>query len=729
MEIKSFLNLNLDYTYNTEDNDLLNEFYIPVIAVSKRYDRAVGYFSAGILKKIAVGLISFIESNGKMRLIIGEPLDKLEYDAINIEGNEKLEQLEGNLIKLFESSDDKGILILKYLVVNKQLEIKFALRRRGMFHQKIGALYDESNNVIVFQGSANETPSAYLDCINSEQISVYPSWTPAYETHGVMFVNQFENIWNNKTKNTNVIALNSEAYQKISDNVDIDSLRSLIFPKEVSSAIGDLKDSDILFSYDFEEGVHEPPAEYLSSSLEEFTYPKIPEFIGNNAFQLFRHQKIAIDNWFKGGCVGLFKLATGSGKTFTSICSIVQLFNQRLSVSKPTFVIISVPYIELANQWVKELSIFNIRALRCYESAQNWSDDLYRKISLFTLNELMFSCVVVVNATLRSNIFQKRITMIPKDSLFFIGDECHHLGGQSLSEKLPEAKFRLGLSATPFKHEKEEIESPFLDSAKENLLKYFREVTAEYSLQDAISDDVLSPYTYNIVPVYLTFEEQETYDELSESILKLMLKSRRKALDSDEKQILTSICGKRSRLLATCDNKIPALSAFIKQSINIEMLKHALFYVGEGHALDDDVKFLNKVAICLLSMGVKVSKFTSAESSKQRKKIMDDFVSQHIDGLVAMKVLDEGIDVPVCETAFILASTRNPRQYVQRRGRVLRKAKGKTTARIIDFVVLPNQGRVSKFSANLKKSELERVEDFMNTSSNITEVKSLIEGL
>jgi len=723
MSTDSFPNLKLEYTYNTEDNDLLNEFYIPVIGASIKYDRAVGYFSAGILKHISAGLKEFMKSNGKMRLIIGEPLENDEYEAIISGEDEKIRQLKNNVVDLFNSSDDKGLLILKYLIINKQLEIKFALRRRGMFHQKIGITYDVNGNIIVFQGSANETPSAYIDSINSEQISVYTSWTSVYHTHGVMFVNQFENIWKNQTKNTNVIEITSDIYKKIANKVDLKELRKQIFLKNAP------KPTDILFSYDFEEGVHEPIPEYLHTAKKDYLYPKLPEFIGERAFELFPHQIESIDNWFKAGGIGLFKLATGAGKTFTSICALVRLFNQRLASGKATFVIISVPYVELANQWVKELRTFNIYALRCYESVQKWNDDLYRKISLFTLNKLIFSCVVVVNATLRGNTFQKLISSIPSNDMLFIGDECHHLGGQGLYEKLPQAQYRIGLSATPFKHENEEIESPFLDVAKENLVAYFREIIAEYSLKNAISDGILSPYTYDVVPVYLTCDEQQTYDELSESILKIVLKSRSCLLEADEKQILTSLCGKRSRLLATCEHKVGALVDYIKKNIDVNELKHTLFYVGEGCALDEDVKFLDRIAMCLFSLGIRVSKFTANESPAQRKLIMDDFIHTSIDGLVAMKVLDEGIDVPVCETAFILASTRNPRQYVQRRGRVLRKAKGKSSAKIIDFVVLPSKEVYSNFGANLKKAELERVEDFKNTSSNIADVERIIEGL
>ena len=108
---------------------------------------------------------------------------------------------------------------------------------------------------------------------------------------------------------------------------------------------------------------------------------------------------------------------------------------------------------------------------------------------------------------------------------------------------------------------------------------------------------------------------------------------------------------------------------------------------------------------------------------------MNNFIEEHIDALVSIRVLDEGVDVPVCDKAFILASTKNPRQYVQRRGRVLRKADGKEKASIYDFVVLPSPDAQGSASRQLKDSELERVDDFCLLAINRLEVEESINRL
>nr|WP_236690258.1 helicase-related protein [Photobacterium angustum] len=257
-----------------------------------------------------------------------------------------------------------------------------------------------------------------------------------------------------------------------------------------------------------------------------------------------------------------------------------------------------------------------------------------------------------------------------------------------------------------------------------NLLSYFKGVVSEYSLSDAIKDGILAPYRYELVPVYLNDDEQERYEDYSTKIQKLILKAQSSGLNTEEKQSLTKWCGFRSRLLATCEGKLPALINYLKDNPQLT-LTHSLIYVGEGKAIDEEQAYISKVTNSLHEFGCKVAKFTSQETSHERKKIMESFKDETIESLVAMKVLDEGIDVPVCKSAFILASTRNPRQYVQRRGRVLRKSKGKSEALIVDFIVLPMAGSRSNFSQNLRKAELERINDFKLTALNSKEVEEI----
>ncbi|WED22807.1 DEAD/DEAH box helicase family protein [Vibrio sp. JC009] len=725
-----FSDLVLKAKYDSDEDDILHSFHVPLLSYAKQYDRAVGYFSSEVLASAAAGLEKFVQSKGKIRLIIGDPLTDDEYEAVLNGTKNKEAECSKKLTDLLLETHDKNLKILTYLIANKQLEIKFAFTHRGMFHKKIGIFYGDAQTV-VFSGSANET-LAGLSKYNSEEISAFFSWKSSFDEYGQSEIDYFNSLWLNTKKRTKVVSLSSRTYQKIQTSVDKeklyrDILGESIYPSPNKNDSYELAESnsaqssDIFFKYSFAKADHK-----VIHFEPENKVPSKPLVIKNKPFKLFPHQKSAIQSWINADYKGLFKLATGAGKTFTSISAMVDLYESRARLDKQTFVVVTVPYIELANQWLQELEPFNIVAVPCYESSDKWIKTLDKKILRFKSGGLDFVCVVVVNRTLVSENFQNRISKIPLDKMLLIGDECHHLGGQNLFENIPKCKYRIGLSATPFRMEDDEIEgNPFPDTAKENLIAYFGGIISEYTLSDAINDEVLSPYTYDLVPVYLTEEEQNIYEEYSERIQRMILKSRSSQLSSEERQNLTNICGLRSRLLATCQGKLPALIAYLSNHKNLQ-LTHSLIYVGEGKALDEEKKYVFNVTNRLHEYGIRVAKFTSDESNSERKRIMADFKDENIDALVAMKVLDEGIDVPVCKSAFILASTRNPRQYVQRRGRVLRKAIGKESALIVDFVVLPQKGVVNRFSQNLKNAELQRIEDFKFTASNTNAVEKRI---
>jgi len=709
-----FSDLELKAKYDSDEESILECVHIPLLARADRYDRAVGYFSSDVLVSAAQGLDKFIHSEGKMRLIIGDPLSDDEFEAVMEGVSNPVRALSLQLADLLLESTERNLKLLTYLVAKGLLEIKFAFTHQGMFHKKIGIFYQQ-NETVVFSGSANET-IAGLSKYNSEEISLFFSWRESFADYGQVEVDNFNALWNNNKKRVKVVEIDSDAYQKIRAGVDLDVLSKELFPASPHP-----KKTKPFFSYSF------PKSEQELTKLNiELKIPRKPLIVKDRAFELFPHQVEAIESWRKADYNGLFKLATGSGKTFTSISAMVELYEERHKNGNGTFVIISVPYIELANQWVKELAPFNVIPIQCYDSSNNWAAALDKKILRFRSGTLDFICIIAVNKTLSSELFQSKIAKIPFEDMLLIGDECHHLGSQGYFDALPPARYRIGLSATPFRTDDDEVEgAPFPDKIRQNLLSYFKGIISEYSLSDAIKDGILSPYRYDLVPVYLDMQEQETYEDYSAKIQKLILRAQSTKLSTDEQSMLTNLCGARSRLLATSSGKLPALLYYLKDHPTLS-LTHSLIYVGEGFAPGESIPYITKVTNCLHEYGCKVSKFTSQETSSERRMIMESFKEQRIDSLVAMKVLDEGIDVPVCRSAFILASTRNPRQYIQRRGRVLRKSLDKNEALIVDFVVLPLPGVVNNISQNLRRAELKRIDDFKLTAINPKEIDKKI---
>lgn len=710
--------LELKPVYNTENDNLYTDFYRPVLERAICYDRAVGYFSSEILKINLKGLSRLLHNKGKLRLIIGDPLSAEEYQAIKQENTEQhAERVDFYLDKLLRMIDEDEnatrLEILALLVASNSLEIKFAIRRKGMFHSKIGIVYDDNQNCVVFQGSANETVHALFEDLNSEVISVYKSWEyQIFARYGQYYIDNFERLWRGESKDTLVLNVESTQYAKISEYIT----------KKTKSKIENKID---LFQMLTEE---DDDLEYNLEHIIQKT-PTIPQFIGNSQFEIRQHQREALRHWKANAYQGILKHATGSGKTITSIYALTKIFEAKHNKNQPLVAIISVPYIELAKQWVKELNQFNISPIECFESKAKWYASLSRNLNLFLNQKLDFLCLLVVNKTLVSDDFQYLINQIPKESLMLIGDECHRHAAENTHASLPDAYFRLGLSATPFSDDDDEIETEelFPNVSKDRLLSYYQAIVHEYSLSDAIHDGVLTPYDYHIVPIYLTQDEQVCYDELSEKIEKIIVNSGGK-LSSDEQQRLMIHSSERSRLLGRAENKLVELNK-ITQNVAVKQKPYTLFYVGEGKSTDENTKVIDQVAKILSNNEWRASQFIGAMSAKDRKETLETFKLSKIDALVAMKVLDEGIDVPACRTAYILASSKNPRQYVQRRGRVLRRFDGKDKAIIYDFVVLPNPEINSVYGEKLKKSELVRIRDFSQLANNKIEIETIINTL
>lgn len=702
METSSLKELDLKRVYRTDNDDLYRDFYTKCLSVSVRYDRAVGFFSSKLISKSVAGIANLVRSGGNMRLVIGHPLSDEEFIAVR-HGNkiqELLSDYEDRLLKIIsaDSADANRLKILSWLVASNRLEIKFALRRSGMYHEKIGVFSDSEGDKVIFQGSANETLNGFESSLNAEAISVYPSWDEqAFQNYGREYLDGFERLWNNETDNTITVSINSSTYERIA-----------------------AKAKDILANPD------SSVFEFFDESTEDQynlvnSGPRIPKALGNAPFKLHPHQTDALNSWKAAEYKGLMKLATGSGKTITSIYGAVKIYDAVKVRNGSLFLLVAVPYKELANQWVDNLRLFGITPVKCFESKATWHQRLTNEIAGVLTGATSFAAAVVVNKTLASPSFQEVINKLKKYHLMFIGDECHNHGSKAINQALPEAAFKIGLSATPFRSDDDEIDSPFPNDAKQRIINYYGDIVSEYTLKDAINDNVLTPYDYHVIPVYLTTEEQDEYDSLSEQIVNILQHS---PLSKEDKDRATQIFGKRSRLLGAARNKIIEAKRLVNSIPNSER-SHTLIYAGEGKQFNSessDTRVIDELTTVLNENRWRVAKFTGDVGNNERKRLMEAFKDKTLDALVAMKVLDEGIDVPVCSRAIITASTRNPRQYVQRRGRILRKSPGKYLAVIYDFVILPiNDSSASK---SLRTAELERIKDFTELALNKTEVEN-----
>jgi superfamily II DNA or RNA helicase len=697
---------NIRGNYSTDKHNVLGEFYLPTLKYATSYDRAVGYFSSKALLHIIQGLDGLINNGGKMRLVVGSPLKDDEYDSIKNNTSNSIDIQE----KIFNEFNDKWkelihsdlselnkyrLEIFSWLAKTNKLEIQFALRKKGLFHKKIGVIKSDDFTV-VFNGSLNETESAFEN--NSENFDVYRSWRKeAFEDHGEAHLQEFEDVWEGKENDTITFGIPSKCYEDIKNYWSLDRAPRSDLEKKAAEKRAEM------FRKKEKKEKEEPNFEY------DFIKPRLPKELGGSPYQIKNHQLSALEKWKAADYTGIMALATGAGKTITSIHGAVEL-----SQNKKIVLVIAVPYRVLAEQWVEVLRLFNINPIKCW-SPHNWNRELTSEINNFNMNFNDFLGIVVVNASLKNDNFQEKLKQVPSSQLFFIGDECHHHGEKGLADKLPNADYKLGLSATPWS--KSELE------LKNSLESYYGGIVAEYTLQRAMDEKILTQYKYNIYPVYLNEEEAEAYEEISKAIAKMQAIKLGGGQINDA--ILQNLNFKRARLLDSLENKFKVLDELIK---NKSPSPFTLFYSGSGSVdADDDpdeenqtIRSISVITQILDKYNWNSSQFTANETDKERTRILESFKSKTIEAIAAIKVLDEGFDVPMCREAYITASSRNERQFIQRRGRILRKAEGKTEAIIHDFVIL-HQDNNSVYKT-LAENELIRVKEFYSSASNKDEL-------
>lgn len=709
MELDSLQSL-----YFPKECNIDMSLFYPIASKAYEMDCMVGYFTSGTFSELARSISAFLKSDteSKLRIIASPQISEEDRAAMKLAVNQDKSLIEFLFPDFLINEDclrSNTVKALSYLIAAQKVEIKIALQYEGMFHIKTW-LFNTAKGPVAIHGSSNSTANGLSR--NTEQLRLERSWRSEDSMESCELLRRkFEKLWSGGGDGVACIDINNETLSDLKvindKNKDVDP-QNWMYPDKIQqlleSSLNDLENTN------FEED------------------PKVPEKISNNIFKIYDHQKKSLERWAASNYLGIFKLATGSGKTITSIYGAVKIFEARKKKKAPLFLIIAVPYLELADQWIGNLNLFNIYPIECYGSESSWRERLHNELSVFRAGKKTFSCLVVVNKTLQtSSLFMSYISRLDKRDVMFIGDECHRHSSININNSLPDAEYRMGLSATPFNDDADEIDSPFQDGGKERLINYYGDVVSEYGLDEAINDGILTQYNYHIVPVYLTSDEQDEYNILSEGIRNLFIKKSRSKKD---KNLLTILCGRRSRLLGSATNKLKELKRVTKD-ISEEDRSLSLFYTGEGAPFEvdddaEDLKVIDQVCEVLHYNGWSNAKFTGSTNKAMRKSIMKSFKESEVDALVAMKVLDEGIDVPACDTAYILSSTRNPRQYVQRRGRILRKFEGKKEANIYDFVILPLED--GSYSSSLKYAELKRINDFMRMAKNKQQIeRQLIE--
>ncbi|MEG4089159.1 DNA phosphorothioation system restriction enzyme [Microcoleus sp. B9-D4] len=430
------------------------------------------------------------------------------------------------------------------------------------------------------------------------------------------------------------------------------------------------------------------------------------------SLQLRQYQRVAVANWFANQGRGTLKMATGSGKTITALAIATELYNK---INLQVLLVIC-PYCHLVNQWARESEKFGLKPILAFDSARSWQNKLAAGLYEVRSGERAFLTIITTNATLMGDSLRSQLRYFPEKTLI-IGDEVHNLGAPRLGESLPRnIGLRLALSATPERH--------FDEQGTEAILDYFGPVLQpELTLADAIRQKALVHYLYYPILVELTEAETRKYSRLTQKI--------GWALWGDEKveenDALTTLLMQRARLIGAAANKLVALRELMIHRLDTA---HTLFYCGdgaiEGGARRNNNRQLTETAKLLGSeLGYRVNTYTAATPLAERERLRQQFESGELQGLVAIRCLDEGVDIPAIRNAVILASSSNPRQFIQRRGRILRPHPGKERATLFDMIVLPpDLGRETlEVERNLLRKELKRFLEFADLADNAGEAR------
>ncbi len=723
-------------------------FFSDCLCNATRFDLMLGFFSSSAISILANGFATFLYNGGKMRLIINDILTENDKNAIAKGINSEmslpyfdLSDIE-NIYETLSERDTHFFDCISWLIRNNRIEIKIISPQEGLgiSHTKSGVFYD-GINVVGFDGSCNFSRTALID--NIESLTVSCDWDGSIEIAKINAIQKeieqiiqekdttvsYVSVENIKTQLTN-IAENKSLTDLLESEYNILQKHSQhITSVSIHKALEKAKDR-------LEAIIEKVKNTNKCESTFTISTPCFPYPSGPREYQI-----AAFENWKSNTQKGLFAMATGTGKTITSLNCLLEIYKKTGCYKA----LILVPTITLVEQWEKECAKFNFgNVIKVCSKYSGWQTSL-SNIRMLELsnpdNKQSYIIISTYASFIRSDNFIE-LNQLPKKKLLLIADEAHNMGSGRIVKRLNDIKYlrRIGLSATP--------ERQFDEEGNIRLMDFFgcdSSYTFEYSMEEAIQKGALCKYYYYPHLVKLTDDEMAEYVELSHRIAKIINRE-----DEDSKEILKRLLLKRKQIIHKARNKKDVFRNILKEHLDkTGTLKYTLVYVPEGNKPDDytadifdsydtikddedTVHLINEYTSIVrdLNPHIVVRQFTS--ESSDRDAMLKDFANGSIDVLTSMKCLDEGVDVPRSELAIFCASTGNPRQFIQRRGRVLRTHKEKRFAVIHDLVVIPDNNfdpSCQEIEKNLVSNEIRRVRDFAILSENCNDTLNVLDNI
>ncbi|MBT6045222.1 MAG: DEAD/DEAH box helicase family protein [Candidatus Scalindua sp.] len=702
-----------NFGYSSDSPSIPLEFYLNVLPQSRVVYLKLGYFSSKAIQVLSYSFAQFIYNGGVIKIVTNHFLYNDDSDLLDI--NESAVSKNKALLKdlewihsSLESYNQHFIDCLKYLVVNNRLEIvPVIMRPNKMLHYKEGVFVDDECNEIYMHGSCNFTAGGLVE--NAESISVCRSWGSDYEI--AKLKNKVEDIQG---------IINKESSQYV--YLDRSSITDMVIEKGEDKDIeellreesGLLKDDFLVKKISILLDKHQ---EILKNEIQKLHNK--PRFPFNSEPR--EYQKEAYTAWVEADKQGLFAMATGTGKTITSLNCLLNEYNE----TKKYQAIILVPSKALLNQWIEEVRLFNFRNVIPASSEYNWRPQLRALEASLLFDDNVDFVVITTYITFASKNFQKISKKLSSD-VTLIADEAHNIGAAGIRKMLDNIKYekRIGLSATPKRIFDEEG-----NAAIEEFFNSHEPYTYSFSMERAIEEGHLCKYEYYPHIIRLTEDEMTVYAEITARLVRYFNN------DSLEKSAAVEmLLLERKRIIHKAENKLSAFKAILNEHQNkVGNLKYTFVYVPEGDD-KDGVNIIHNYMDVFEDKFPSLRAYPYTHKFEQKELVLKNFEEGTTDVLFAMKCLDEGVDIPRAELAIFCSSTGNPRQFIQRRGRVLRKHPDKDIAVIHDLVVVPDvaiatDSTTMAMEKTMIKNEFARVINFASLANNYYEAMEVCQSV
>lgn len=719
----NFTEINIKQEYRSPQDNIIKDFYIPVLENAVSYRRSVGFFSSSALIEISKGICELAKKGGKIELVASPYLSAEDEIAIRKGYENRAKIIENALLRGLKTESEnffekERLNLLANLVESGVLNIKIAFTENGssvgIYHEKLGLVEDSDGNKIAFSGSMNESENAFTK--NYETVDVFCSWKSVDEKARVIQKETaFAAIWGNFDEKLKVLHFPTidkvilEKYKRGTADFELDK-------KEFS------KDRNIVYKISHGDKTVIPDVVAVAEADSGdviFEDKLFFDFKGKKSPR--PHQKKAIENFESNNFQTLLAMATGTGKTLTSLfCA-----NELSKKTELTSVLIIVPLKDLVDQWQKDIEECFSGEIIPIRSGLDWKGKLsdLRLLKILKKDEKNKKLVIITTYDSFCGNDDKILESLDLDSTLIIADEVHKFGAASYSKKLPEKiKYRIGLSATP--------KRPYDEKGTKAIFDYFcpSENSYEFSIKNAIDADMLCHYEYHPTVIPLTDFEMEDYENISEKISRLSVIVNNSAkTDKEDEERLEQLLKERHRIIERAQNKKSEFLEIMQSEIS-KYKDRTIVFCPDGK--DENGKdFLEVYKSELWNEFVSKGKIVRMSEYVQgtKREIIESFTAGAIDILFAKQRLNEGIDIPAAKRAFFIASSTSEREFIQRRGRVLRKSPetNKTLAEIFDFIVVPPD-RNSVYAQSIVENEIKRAIDFAATADNYAEIEKIL---